>query len=131
MADAIQSGGVWVVDDEVLYLSADLADQDRETKPRPVVVLAGPRQCADANIPYVLCVPLTSKPTTAELGRYEVELRAGVDGVERDSVAPMYLVQPVSKADLKESWGVLPESRHREMIARLLQFMGADLTARR
>lgn len=131
MAGAIRSGEVWIVNDEVLYLSADLEEEDREPKPRPVVILAGPSQCADAAIPFVLCVPLTTKPSSGRLGRYEVELQAGMAGLERDSVAPTYLVQPVSKADLEESWGSLPQARHRQMIASLLQFMGADLTRRR
>ncbi len=125
MPVSVLPGDIWTVDDAILLLSQDMKDGDREPHDERHVVIAISEELGeDHDFPFLLCVPITTKPTSRAVGKYEVEIAAGMGGLSKDSVAPAYLLQPISRSDLGEQTGNLPERRYQELLARLLSFLG-------
>lgn len=111
-----------------IYLVKDTNVKIPDTTPRgyhntrPVVIL----HCCSLNSnpawPRVHAAPLSSR---TDLKREcDLELRAGVDGVERDCLLRLDLAQPFLKDDLVGPVGVLSEDAIERMIALQLHLMG-------
>jgi mRNA-degrading endonuclease toxin of MazEF toxin-antitoxin module len=126
MPVSVLPGQIWTADDSLLWLSEDMKDGDRDPHgERPVVIAISEELGGDHDFPFLLCVPITTKPTSGEVGRYEVKIAAGEEsGLSKTSVAPVYLLQPISRSELGDLKGNLSDRGYKELLARLLGFLG-------
>jgi len=125
MPVSVLPGDIWTVDDDVLWLSKDMKDRDRDPHERRHVVIAISRDLGeDHSFPFLLCVPVTTKPTSGPVGRYETRIPAGTAGLTEYSVAPVYLLQPIHRSALDEHKGALPLRRYQELLGQPLVFLG-------
>jgi len=120
----LRRGQVWTLDDAKLRLSSDLEGTGRKAKHRPCVVVSGDHVSAAPEHPYALIVPMTRRSTSSPLGRFEVAFPAGTAGLDYDSVAVVYLLQPWRKLDFDSFLGALPDAGTEELLATILDYLG-------
>ena len=78
MPVSVQPGQIWTADDSLLWLSEDMRNGDRKPHgERPVVIATSKKLGEDRDFPFLLCVPISTKPTSGDMGRYELEIAAG------------------------------------------------------
>jgi mRNA interferase MazF len=73
---------------------------------RPVVIVS--RDAINHNSPIVVIVPLSKRENHARIYPSQIEIRAGVGGLRKDSVAMGEQVRAISKTRLTKSIGHLP-----------------------
>jgi len=123
----IAAGDVWLVRNELLFLSADkLSKQSSAAKSRPVVVVQDSKHCCDVTHPVVLAIPISHRVDRAN--DLSVIIPAGTGGLDVDSIAMPDLVQPILKRDLGKKIGQLPADVMTTLLIRIGVAVGmADL----
>ncbi len=89
---------------------------------RPVVVVQGDR-FNRSRIATVVCVPLTSELRWADAPG-NVQLSARTTGLSRDSVANVSLVLAVSRDQLDERVGAIPERQLQQILVGIDMVLG-------
>jgi mRNA-degrading endonuclease toxin of MazEF toxin-antitoxin module len=89
---------------------------------RPVVVLSRDVNNADAEWPVFLGCPISSQGYATE---FDVKVVAGAGGLARKGWVRVALAQPFSKTDAMERVGQFDANTMEQIVARLLNFIGA------